>query len=146
MLIRSHKITPDTFATMVENIGTQTYAGNLTADRNARSLYADGSGVRTRVMVRSSREPGARRSWEGRRLAAACWHAYRDALLAVFSADPDAVVVTAMARYEGLTGFLATYPGTAHKNVGSMMQPAFMPELCDCHDDAALRVLATLPY
>jgi hypothetical protein len=75
---------------------------------------------------------GQRRSWSGRRIKAACWHAYRDVLVEVFNISPDANVYTTMAKYKGRTGFENEYPATADRNIGSMMQPAYMPELCDC--------------
>jgi hypothetical protein len=89
--------------------------------------------VRGRVGVKSSREAGARTSWSGRRGPWACWHAYRDAIRAIFAVYPEAVIVTSLARYNGAEGFEATYPATAYKNVGSIMCPAYMPELCQCH-------------
>lgn len=87
-----------------------------------------------RLWVRSSRGPGARRSWSGRRMPAACWHAYRDVLGELFELYPHATVRTTLAVYRGKDGFHAAYPATAYHNVGSMMQPAFMPELCECAD------------
>jgi hypothetical protein len=68
----------------------------------------------------------------GRRIPAACWHAYRDVLAALFDQCPAARVRTALAVYRGREGFERHYPATAYVNVGSQMQPAHMPELCDC--------------
>lgn len=90
------------------------------------------SRARFTLRVKDSRGPGARRSWSGRRTVAACWHVHKHFLLAVLGLQPDAVVQTVMAKYEGLQGFRDTYPGTRDINVGSMMRPAYMPELCDC--------------
>lgn len=92
----------------------------------------NGYGFRGRIRTVSSREIGSRRSWSGRRMPAACWHANRDVMRAIFAKYPHAVITTAMARYEGAAGFESTYPGTANVNIGSMMQPAYMPDLCDC--------------
>jgi hypothetical protein len=64
---------------------------------------------------------------------------YRDGLAELFARYPFARVRTAMAYYKGEEGFLSTYPATAYVNVGSMMNPAYMPDLCDCSD---LRELA----
>jgi hypothetical protein len=88
--------------------------------------------VRGRVLPVTSRSEGARRSWTGRRVPAVCWHAYRDVLAALFEQRPEATVRTALAVYRGREGFEACYPETAYRNVGSQMQPAYMPELCDC--------------
>ena len=35
------------------------------------------------------------------RTASACWHAHRDVMRAIFKRAPDALLVTALARYEG---------------------------------------------
>jgi hypothetical protein len=107
------------------------YGGNLTVHRDS---YQRGRLVRARVAVVSSREPGARRSWSGRRIPAACWHAYRDVLAALFEQRPRATVRTALAVYRGREGFEQRYPDTAYQNIGSQMFPAYMPQLCDCED------------
>ena len=50
----------------------------------------------------------------------------------MFDQCPAARVRTALAVYRGREGFERHYPATAYVNVGSQMQPAHMPELCDC--------------
>lgn len=126
---------------IVEEVSRDKYSANVeldtvTSDRRGRverfKLRAVESGARTLPSGYSA--PGARRSSSGMRTVAACWHAHRDILRAVFEAFPRATIVTAMARYDGLEGFEATYPSTAYRNIGSMMQPATMPTLCDCSD------------
>lgn len=114
------------------------YRGNLTAEigreysatRFACRVVPRESGART--YNNGDCAPGARKSASGRRLKAACWHAYRDVLVHIFDGNPDARVYTAMARYIGRDGFLTNYPETAHQNIGSMARPAYMPDLCDC--------------
>lgn len=110
------------------------YDGNIIVHQDAHSTGARSQSCVGRLAVVSSRAPGARRSWSGRRMPAACWHAYRDVLAELFSVNPGAVIVTTMARYDGVDGFLRNYPPTADVNVGSMIAPAYMPELCDCDD------------
>jgi hypothetical protein len=113
------------------NRAGETYGVHVHND--AKPLYyGSGKGYRGRVIAESSRVRGARRSWSGRRTNAACWHAYRDCMYAVFAIDPNAVIVTAMARYDGLAGFEKNYPETANHNIGSMVQHAYMPDLCEC--------------
>jgi hypothetical protein len=125
------KITPTEFESAVERV-SQHYGGNLRVARGAHALGK--SGTRGRVEVIDSRGPGARRSWSGRRGRYACWHVYRDVLREVFRINPDATVITGLARYKGSDGFEREYPLTADKNVGSWMEPAYMSELCDCDD------------
>ena len=77
--------------------------------------------------------PGQRRSASSqRRIYAVCWHAYRDVLAAVFDINPDARVYTALAKYKGKQAFYELFPETGYQNVGSMMNPAYMTDLCDC--------------
>lgn len=125
------------FESIVSDVSKQ-YADNLEVND-----YREFSGNRFRVTIRAKRSgagvlppgellPGARRSWNGRRLTAACWHAHRDVLRAVFDVNPQAKVYTAMARYIGEDGFETNYPDTAYQNIGSYVQPAYMPECCDC--------------
>jgi hypothetical protein len=131
-------ITPDQFRDAVAKAGIA-YGDNLRADIGreysptrftARVVLAqtgNGLGIKNPGLA-----PGQRRSWNGRRINATCWHGYRDALIAVFDTNPDAKVRTAMAKYLGRESFYAEFPKTADQNIGSMMAPAYMPELCDC--------------
>lgn len=132
------------FAAIVSQVSVNHYDGNLTTTGDE---YTSGSRVVTvnRARVRAVESgfvtaprdtdyiaPGARKSWSGRRTTAACWHAYRDVLALLFKRYPNAAVITAMARYTHRDGFYQHYPSTAYKNIGSMMQPTYMTELCDC--------------
>lgn len=104
--------------------------------RNVR-MHADAKAVssrssRGRVEVLDSHGPGARRAWSGRHGRWACWHVYRDVLSELFDTNPEATIRTSLTVYKGARDFELIYPGTADKNIGSMMSPAYMPELCDC--------------
>jgi hypothetical protein len=133
MLIRSKRLTFDQICAIVRDVSERHYDGNVIVHPDAHALYGNGNGMTGRLRTVTNDGPGARRSWSGRRGPTACWHAYRDALRAVLSADPTASVLTMLARYDGLTGFESTYPGTANLNIGSEMMPAYAPELCDCN-------------
>lgn len=127
-------ITPDQFIDAVAKAGVQ-YDDNLVAEITS---VQSPTRFRARVVPRHSSfapktpAPGARLSWQGRCVKAACWHAYRDAMYAIFAINPKARIQTSMATYKGLEGFEDIYPNTADQNIGSMMQPAYMPDLCDC--------------
>lgn len=133
-------VTTSELSSAVDKLNASTYANNLTLsvgreyspNRFSCRVIPAESGAR--IFPKSSRQsaPGARKSWSGRRINAACWHAYRDVIGAVFAINPNARVYTGMAKYRGVEGFHANYPATAHVNVGSVMQPAYMPDLCDC--------------
>jgi hypothetical protein len=124
-------ITLAQFETAIANV-TASYGGNLEIHDDAKSVSSRSS--RGRVVVRDSRGPGARRSWSGRHGKWACWHAYRDVLTELFEINPDARIRTSLTAYIGRDGFESSYPATAYKNIGSMVAPAYMPELCDCDE------------
>lgn len=116
---------------IVEKVSADRYDGNIVVHADAKPL--GNSGFRGRIIGQTSNGPGTRRSWSGRRGPYACWHAYRDVLREIFKEYPNATVRTSMARYDGAAGFEREYPGTADKNIGSMFQPAYMPDLCECY-------------
>lgn len=131
MDIRGKGVNFDRVREIALSVSGNQYGGNLIVHPDAKPLGANGYGFRGRVIANASRVNGSRSSWSGRATRAACWHAYRDVLRAVFAEYPHAVVTTALARYEGAAGFESTYASTAYKNIGSMAAPAFMPDLCD---------------
>lgn len=137
-------VTLDDFRTIVQMVSNTRYSGNVEIyERDAKDLHGvRAPRIRARLSTKDSRGPGARRSWNGRHMRAACWHAYRDVLAELFRLYPDAVVKTGMSKYEGRAGFLANYPATGRQNIGSAFQPATMPELCDCHDTCSVADLA----
>jgi len=130
-------ITLEDFAASVARVNATTsedgvdYAGNLRVHQDAHETGVRKITTVGRLDVHDSKAPGARRSWSGRRGKIACWHAFRDVVRDLLAHHPDAVIVTTMARYDAAT-FEDTYPATGDKNIGSMMAPAYMPELCDC--------------
>lgn len=122
-------VTLEEFRSAIATV-TAEYGGNLVIHDDAKAI--SGRSCRGRVVVNDSRGPGARWSWSGRHGKWACWHAYRDVLTEIFDINPDARVRTSLAHYVGRDGFESSYPATAYKNIGSMFQPAYMPELCEC--------------
>lgn len=130
-------ITPDQFEYACAQ-AAKLYEGNLRAEFGSRQSETR---FRARVVPWHSGAgelplgvpaPGARLSWNGRRIKASCWHAYRDVMYEVFKINPNARVATALAIYRGLEGFEANYPQTADQNIGSVFSPAYMPDLCEC--------------
>jgi hypothetical protein len=122
------------------------YGGNVIVHQDAQQYP---SYVQARLAVKDSYAYGARTSWTGRHTRSASWEAYRDVLLSLFNVFPNARVKTAMARYEGINGFLDNYPSTAYINVGSMAQPCYMPGLsvpAEGHSRGRARVSRELPH
>ena len=122
-------ISLEDFQAIVAYVSKGDYDGNIVVERHA---HENGSRLAARLWAADGRGPGARVSWTGRHAHAACWHAYRDVLAELFERFPRATVRTAMAVYRGRDGFEQHYPQTAYSNIGSQMQPVYMPELCDC--------------
>lgn len=116
----------------VETISDIYYDSNVVVHPDAHPLRSNGRGFRGRIHVKDSYGPGSRTSWTGRHGRYACWHAYRDVMALIFAVHPDVTIRTAIATYKGLSGFHDTYPATAWHNIGSVMAPAYMPDLCDC--------------
>lgn len=157
MYVRGKGVRFETVAAVVSLVSKQQYGGNIIVHQDAgpirqesselrpvlmpwgtlvtKEVNVTGYGFRGRIIGQASSLPGTRRSWTGRRGPWACWHAYRDAMRAILTKYPHAVITSAHARYEGLSGFENTYPGTADINIGSMGRPAYMPDLCECHDN-----------
>lgn len=114
------------------------YEGNVMGEWQRRGpgnsptmLNQTGTRWRGRIMVRDSFAPGARRSRQGRRMPAACWHAIRDVLAEILRTNPTAKLTTSLATYTAST-WEERYPPTGAVNIGSVMQPRYMTELCDC--------------
>lgn len=62
------------------------------------------------LRVKSSKEPGHRTSYSGRRIPSACWHVHRDVFRAIFDRFPEARIVSAHADYRGGKRFLREIP------------------------------------
>lgn len=127
------KATPEQVREMFDSVNNGEYGGNLKIE------ITDLNGVRaTRLRVKigaTSGKPGSRRSWSGRRGPWACWHAFRDVILAWLTFDPEATVWTGVATYRGLQGFLDTYESTGDRNVGSLVAPVCFADLCECEEE-----------
>lgn len=100
------------------------YKGNVQFNRIDRKSTSRGGGYTYAITLRvkSSKGPGARRSWGGRRLVSACWHVHG---MFIDALPEHATIITAHGT---------VHPGDRwiDKNVGSQYKPAFMSELCDC--------------
>ena len=137
------------FQFCVEEVSTESYAGNIImhADGHNRTANRDGTLQCTaRLTVLDSRGPGSRTAANGRHGPYACWHAYRDVLMRVFTRYPDAVIRTGIGGgtvYRGMAGFRELYPATAHLNIGSAVNPVTMPELCECGEAVRERYVRT---
>ncbi len=112
-------------------VSVRKYEDNITFNRKPERK---GNWLHFTLTVEDTSGPGARRSHQGRKVKAACWHAHRDIMEEIFDIAPGAVLVAAMARYEGREGFARTYPATGETNIGSMIEPMRYRDACECEE------------
>lgn len=121
-----------TIVDTVRKVSELHYGGNLTI-KNSATLSPNRA--RFTLRVRDSSYLGARRAPSGRRTPAACWHAHRDVMRALYGHNAYARIQSAIADYKGCDHFMATFPSTGRVNVGSIMQPCRMQDLCECDNE-----------
>jgi hypothetical protein len=105
--------TPSQF-TAAEMAIESRYGGNVYTERTRSGNF--------RLRVHSSRGPGSRKAADGRRISAACWHAFGHYLDAL----GDAHVI--IPGYRGP----ACRHGWVDRNIGSQARPFMYSEACDC--------------
>ena len=104
-------------------ITSKKYNNNLIFNR----LEAKGKNFIVTLKVRNSKKEGARRSWSGRRLISACWHAHGDFIDNLIKLSPEVHIVS-LGKHINIDG-----GNWIDWNAGSMMNPVEMSELCDCN-------------
>ena len=105
---------------------------NAVYDGNLRLLGATSyrGGMQFRLGVYNSHAYGARLASSGKRhTPSASWEAHRDLFREVYKINPDAVIVTMLARYDGSADFEKKFPATANHQMGSRMEPTNIREL-----------------
>jgi hypothetical protein len=114
---------------IVREVSGRDYDGNVIFKREPELI---GNFLFFTLTVIKSANPGGKRSPSGRKVSAACWHAHRDIMQVIFNSNPDALLVTALARYDGKQDFEYSFPTTGETNIGSMYEPFYMQDACDC--------------
>jgi hypothetical protein len=76
----------------------------------------------------------------GRRVNAVCWHGHYAFMAALFALAPDAVIITASARYDGSGAFnreVGRYDGgrAYNQNIGSQFRPLTYGDACTCGEE-----------
>jgi hypothetical protein len=101
---------------------------NKKYDRNiCWNRFDDGKTINFTLTVLDSHQAGGRRSREGRRIAAACWHVHGDFFDALFEVCPDAVIVSMGKKITKEAG------NWQDQNIGSAYLPFMYSEACDCN-------------
>lgn len=119
-------LSPNNLAYALDMALTEKYAGNVVwSDLNDFQGRRDGrwSYPRFTLQTRDAWAYGSRTAASGRHMRKASWEAHREALAAIFDADPGAFVHSALADYHGRDDFLAKFPATGDKNIGSRAEP-----------------------
>ena len=108
------------------NAASELFAGNLEFKRfeHERTRQDGREQFRVTLRVTNSREPGHTHGRQGRHTIAACWHAHGE----FFDALPEGTEIRALGR--------VTHPGNpwVDIDVGSLIYPRYMSELCHCGD------------
>lgn len=78
-----------------------------------------------------------RRGHSGRKIAAVCYHGHAAFMRELFARAPEAVLVSAQARYDGVRDFQAKACGVGEREIGSAFQPMQYSEACDCAGELA---------
>src|SRR4029453_13777988 len=125
-------ITAQELRDVVAKLNAESYGGNIVIE-NVAALSATGTRITAKLGTNDSRAHGSRTSGSGRHGKYLCWHGFRDGYRACFAVNPDARIKSGVAVYKGPQHFEDTYESTADQNVGSIVSPAYMPELCVGH-------------
>lgn len=78
------------------------------------------------LRVKSSKAPGHRRGFSGRRMAKACWHVHGNFFEEIFKINPSSYIRSLDLK------ITKDYGNWQDRNVGSQVQPLMFSEACDC--------------
>ena len=85
-----------------------------------------GAGYRFTLRVNSSKGPGAKRGFSGRRTVSACWHVHGNFFDRLFRICPDAIILAGNQKITAQAG------NWQDRNIGSTFQPLMYSESCEC--------------
>ena len=124
----SHRPLENVVCETANLIGIKNYRLTWEHDSPIGNVYAAitwsaGRRVRFTLETRDAWKHGSRTAASSRHMRKASWEAHRDVMAELFEVDPQATIRTALATYRGRKHFHDTYAETAHKNVGSIMEP-----------------------
>lgn len=124
-------VTVDQVKQLVSNRSIHKWKGNVIFNRAPENY---GRSVRFTLRCDSSRGPGHRRGFQGQRMVAACFHAYTDMIKQIVKAGGQ---IKATGFEDGGTwitsdNFSTAYSVAASRNIGSIVEPLYYAEACDC--------------
>lgn len=126
--MKLYGVTEHELQAIIETISRVQYAGNL------QLAYSEPkrNHVEFTLRVQDSKGPGHRLGFSGRQMVSACWHAHRDVMRKIFDKHPNARLISAFATYDGADDFVRSFERTGSRNVGSMVEPRYYREMCEC--------------
>ncbi len=125
--MKLYNVPSDDLRSIVLEVSQNQYNGNLRFNNfDPRKAF-----VNFTLRVSNSKGKGAKNSASGRRTVSACWCAHRAVMRVIFDRFPNARLVSAIATYNGKADFDQKHIDTRYHNVGSIMYPATMGELCE---------------
>lgn len=71
---------------------------------------------------------------DSRRVAAICWHGFRDFFRAAFAIEPSAIFYTAFDTWRGAEDFEERFRASGNINIGSQFRPVSACAACRCPD------------
>ena len=120
--------------TTVDELNQALNIVNAKYDNNVefRDIHRNGSAIRFTLKVKDSKKAGHRLGFQKnkngnrRRINSACWHVHGDFFDTLFNINPQATI-----RSRG--NLITTNGGNwIDDNIGSMMEPLYFSEACDC--------------
>jgi hypothetical protein len=130
-MLWKHVNGPATFLVQqaVANVNGRLYGGNLTVDARALPASRKGNSCRFTLRVKDTHLPPARKSSTGRHTNAVNWMAHAEVMAALFEAEPDSILVTALTTYTGKADFDRRHRDTYSHNAGSKVAPVAFGDL-----------------
>ncbi len=123
---------------IVSDISSTHFDGNLRFDREPDQISK--SRLAFTLRVGSSRGAGARRSYQGRRMVSACFHAYSMVIERILNSGARRIT---SARTTFTPADLTMWGGILEregaKNIGSMMEPMAYGNACECGEQSDMR-------
>jgi len=99
------------------------YNGNVCFNRYPEKV---GKRFRFTLRVKDSIGKGAKRGFTGRKTIHACWHVHGDYFEECFKLNPEAVIMA------GSKAITINEGNWQDRNIGSIMQPLYYSEACEC--------------
>lgn len=100
---------------------------NQKYDNNIRwKRFENKKTINFTLTVINSKEKGSKINRKGRRISAACWHVHGDFFDALFSINPNAVIISLGKTITNEKGNWENF------NIGTAINPFYISDACNC--------------